>query len=472
MAENFRLRIDVEALHRNVTGSCILFTVHTPEGKKQFIIDFGLHQGEENADVLNREEFKFKPEEIRFVILTHNHTDHNGRIPQLYKKGYAGKIHTTKDTAQMLRLSLFDSEKVLRANADEYGLTYMYSKSDVNNALNNTISHAFGETFEPVEGIKVTLYMNGHLIGACIVHLHIDFPGFDPIEIIVTGDYNKENKFFKVEDMPEYVFDLPVNIITESTYGDVDSTKVAKPIFAQNVAEIIKEKKLILVPVFALARGQEVLYELKRMQERGELSLDIPIYIDGNLFKEYCNLYRYKLNITEEMRDFYPKNLNDMNSNQREAIVKSKSKKIILTTSGMGNHGPAQEYIPMVVERDDSCIHFVGYNTPGTVGRILLEANYGDKVDLGSCIKTKKCLVKMTGEFSKHAKRNEFIDFFNRFKNIRTLLLQHGEEEVKKSFAEYCGRKLENCKKIQILGNGNKIALNSWGLVKVIDVKY
>ncbi|MCR5146934.1 MAG: MBL fold metallo-hydrolase [Clostridia bacterium] len=469
MGGQFKLRVDIAALHHNVTGSRKLFTVHAPEGKIKFLIDCGLYQGEENADELNREPFEFDTDEISFVIATHNHTDHIGRIPLLYRRGYVGKVHTTKDTAKMLRYSLLDSEKVLKMNADEYGLTHMYSQSDVYNALNNTVPHMFGATFEPVPGIKITFYMNGHLVGAALTHIHIDIPGFNPVEIIDMGDYKKYNKFFVVEDMPKYIFECPVNLITEATYGYVDSTDAAKPVFAKNIVEILEEKNLILVPVFALARGQEVLYELNQMQKRGELPLDIPIYIDGKLFMDYCSLYRYNLDIADEMREFYPSNMHVMNKDHREEIVRSRTKKIILTTSGMGNYGPAQEYIPMVVERKDSCIHFVGYQAQGTIGRALLEANYGDEVDLGMCIKKKKCDVRTTGEFSTHAKRDELVDFFKRFKNIRSLLIQHGEEEVKDSFAEYCGKKLDNCKNIEVLGNDFTVALDSWGVVKLID---
>ena len=469
MGGHFKLRVDIRSMHENVTGSCTLVIVHAPEGKIKFLIDCGLYQGEENADELNRDPFRFDPEEISFIIATHNHTDHVGRIPLLFRRGYVGKVHTTKDTAKMLRLSLSDSEKVLKLNAEEYGLTYMYSQSDVYNALNNVIPHEFEQEFEPVPGVKVTFYMNGHLIGAALTHIHIAIPGFEPVEIIAMGDYKEDNNFFKVKQLPNSVFKSNVHIITESTYGYVDYTEAAKPVFAQNIVEILEEKNLVLIPVFALARGQEVLYELKKMQERKQLPMDIPIFIDGKLFMDYCHLYRYSLDIADEMRDFYPKNMNVMNKDHREEIIRSRSKKIILTTSGMGNHGPAQEYIPMIVERKDSCIHFVGFTAPGTIGRALLEANEGDEVDLGMCSKIKKCEIRFTGEFSTHAKRDELLKFFKCFSNIRSLLIQHGEEDVKDSFAEYCRNKLDNCKSVEVLGNARTVVLDSWGIKKIID---
>lgn len=471
MGSQFKFRVDIRAMHENVTGSCTLVTVHKPEGKIKFLIDCGLYQGEDNADELNRDPFRFDPEEISFVIATHNHTDHVGRIPLLFRRGYEGKVHTTTDTAKMLRLSLSDSEKVLKTNAETYGLSYIYSQSDVCNTLNNVIPHKFEEEFEPVPGVKITFYMNGHLIGAALTHIHIanSNPFGESVDIIAMGDYKEDNNFFEVKKLPSWLFKTNVHIITESTYGYVDSTEAAKPVFAQNIVDVLEEKNLILIPVFALARGQEVLYELKKMQERGVLSTDIPIFIDGKLFLDYCHLYRHSLNIADEMRDFYPKNMNVMNKDHREEIIRSRAKKIILTTSGMGNYGPAQEYIPMVVERKDSCIHFVGFTAPGTIGRALLEANEGDEVDLGMCSKIKKCEIRFTGEFSTHAKRDELLKFFRCFSNIRSLLVQHGEEDVKESFADYCKNRLDNCRYVEVLGNTRTIVLDGWSVKKIID---
>ena len=472
MGSQYKPRVDIRSMHQKVTGSCTLITVHTQERKLKFLIDCGLYQGEDNADVLNREAFKFDPEDISFVIATHNHTDHVGRIPLLFRRGYEGKVHTTIDTAKMLSLSLADSEKVLKLSAEEYGLTYMYSIADVYKTLEHVAPHDFGEEFEPAPGVKITFYMNGHLIGAALTHINIAMPGAEPVDIIAMGDYKKDNKFFKVTPLPNEIFRKKhVHIITESTYGYVDSNDAAKPVFAENIVEMLEEKNLILIPVFALARGQEVLYELKQMQERGQLSTEIPIYIDGKLFLDYCNLYQSKLRIDNEMRNFQPANIHIMNKDRREEIVKSKSKKIILTTSGMGNYGPAQEYIPMVVERKDTCIHFVGYTASGTIGRALLDAQEGEEVDLGMCSRIKKCEVRFTGEFSTHAKRDELLEFFKCFRSIRSLLVQHGEEEVKESFACYCGYKLTNCKCVEVLGASRTIVVDAWSIKKIINEK-
>lgn len=467
MGGQFKLRVDISSKHENVTGSCTEVTIHMPQEKVKFLIDCGLYQGEDDFETKNRAKFDFDPEEVEFVIVTHNHVDHIGRLPLLYRRGYEGKVHATRDTAKMLNLSLGDSEKVQKTNAEEYGLSTIYTRADVNKTLENVVPHEFEKWFEPYPGIKMVFFMNGHLVGAALTLIHICVEGYEPINILVTGDYKDKNMFFAVKELPKWVRELPLTIITESTYGYVDSKEASKPVFAKNVVEMLETKNLILVPVFSLARGQEILYTLKQMQTRGVLDKKIPIYMDGKLFIDYCNMYRYTLSIADDMREFYPQNVNHMNKDMRETIVKSHMKKIILTTSGMGNHGPAQEYIPKCIERSDTCIHFVGYTSPSTLGYHLINAK--DIVEIGDAVKKKKCTVLTTGEFSTHAKRDELVSFYKQFTNIQALLIHHGEIKVKKQFANYCSKNLRNCKRIEILGDGNTVSINEWGVVKLIQ---
>ena len=69
---------------RAVTGSC-----HCIEAcGKRILIDCGLQQGRDEVEDNAR---PFHPGEVDFVIATHAHIDHTGRIPLLYKMGYTGQ---------------------------------------------------------------------------------------------------------------------------------------------------------------------------------------------------------------------------------------------------------------------------------------------------------------------------------------------------------------------------------------------
>lgn len=469
MGGRYKLNVDILSKHSDVTGSCTLVTVHLPEGKIKFLVDMGLYQGDEVSDAKNYAPLDFKPEELQFVLVTHNHIDHVGRIPLLYRKGYKGQTHTTIDTAQMLKLSLEDTVKIFGINAAEYNKKPLYSAEDVVETLKNVSTHEFEESFEPYPGIKVTYFMNGHLIGAAITLVQISYEGYDDINLLFTGDYNKSNTFFKVKSLPDWVKELPITIVTESTYGNIDSKDSNKPVFVDNIVNAIKtKKKLIFIPVFSLGRAQEILYKLKCMQDSKIISTDIPIYLDGQLAKRYTELYRYRLNIDDSMKNFLPQNFSYMNQQLKDECLRTRNTKIILSTSGMGNFGPAKEYISKLIEMADVHIHFVGYTAPTTLGYRLINTDINEPVEIGSVVKIKKATVTTTGEFSTHAKRDELIAFLNEFKNLRLVLINHGEISVKEKFSDTCMKKTKAKAKVGILGIGITYRIDRWGLVKTM----
>ena len=66
-----------------VTGSCHCLEV----GGKRILIDCGLQQGRDEVD--NRS-LPFAPGSIDYVLITHAHIDHSGRVPMLIKKRLPG----------------------------------------------------------------------------------------------------------------------------------------------------------------------------------------------------------------------------------------------------------------------------------------------------------------------------------------------------------------------------------------------
>jgi len=95
---------------KTVTGSNFLV-----EGAgKKFLVDCGMYQGHAADEMLNEAPFAFDVNEIDFMLLTHAHIDHSGRIPKLYKEGYRNKIYAHKATCDLCSIMLPDSRTYSR----------------------------------------------------------------------------------------------------------------------------------------------------------------------------------------------------------------------------------------------------------------------------------------------------------------------------------------------------------------------
>ena len=90
---------------KTVTGSNFLVEA---AGKK-FLVDCGMYQGQAENEYENEAPFDFNPLEIDFMLLTHAHIDHSGRIPKLYNEGFRKKIYAHKATCDLCSLMLPDS---------------------------------------------------------------------------------------------------------------------------------------------------------------------------------------------------------------------------------------------------------------------------------------------------------------------------------------------------------------------------
>ena len=99
---------------QSVTGSCHLITI----GSKKLLLDCGQFQGNKTTEKLNYEDFGFSPAEIDYVILSHAHIDHCGRIPLLVKNGFQGKIFCTDATNDLIGIMLRDGGHIHEKEAE------------------------------------------------------------------------------------------------------------------------------------------------------------------------------------------------------------------------------------------------------------------------------------------------------------------------------------------------------------------
>jgi xylulose-5-phosphate/fructose-6-phosphate phosphoketolase len=108
------MEISFHGADRGVTGSCHLLNC---AGKK-ILIDCGMYQGGRELEEENAEPFGFDPQQIDFVLLTHAHLDHCGRLPLLAKRGFRSEIIATAATRELARLVMVDAAHLQEAVFD------------------------------------------------------------------------------------------------------------------------------------------------------------------------------------------------------------------------------------------------------------------------------------------------------------------------------------------------------------------
>lgn len=470
MGNKAKMYIDIMALNPEVTGSCLLCVLKTPNREvTRFIVDCGLFQ-EESYDEFNYS-FPFNCDNIDFALLTHNHVDHTGRLPFLYKKGYKGKIYCSNQTKVLLPLALEDSCKVLKDVCKRQNRKQLYTEVDVNETIRNTIGVQFEEKIHITENVDVTFLKNGHLIGATMILVEINYPNEEAINILFTGDYNNKNLFFNIDEIPTEILDKRLNIFIESTYGEMNSADIVYN-FNQNLLEQVEKGNSIIIPVFSLGRAQEILLRLKKLQMQNKLDISIPIYFDGKLAHNYTNLFlKSEIILEEKRRDFLPQNIYMVDSDSRQELLNTDECKIIVTTSGMATYGPAQVYLPYFIPKKNAAVIFTGYTAPGTLGRNLQDAENDEIVKVGGLLLKKKASVLSTNEFSAHAKSDELIELIKKFKNVRAVIVNHGETGVKEIFATKIINKVDP-PSVGILNREYFFRLDTWGVNKTLPTKF
>ena len=471
MGNKAKMYLDIMACHPEVTGSCFLGVLKLPNRETvKFVIDCGLFQ-EKEYDSLNNE-LPFDCDEISFVVVTHNHVDHVGRLPLLFKRGYNGKVYCSTQTKILLPLALNDSQKVLSDVCKRKHQSSLYNVKDVETTLNNVVGVDFNNKIKVTPNVEVTFLENGHLIGAAMILIEINYPGEEPINVLFTGYYNNKNEFLNLHELPMRVRNKRMSVVIESTYGDTSVKDINYGFFSEKVLEAIEERKTIVLPVFSLGRSQEILLRLKELQDTNKLDINVPIYFDGHLAHAYTSLYLdSEFLIDKSKRDFLPKNLFFVNSQSRNDLLEMDECKIIVTTSGMGTYGPAQVYIPYFISKKIALILFTGYTAEGSFGANLRNAEEGKIVKVGGLICKKFADVSYCNEFSAHAKSEELIELLKKFNNLRGVLINHGQTETKDAFAEKILKEID-ISEVGILNREYFFRIGSYGIIKTLSTKF
>lgn len=429
-----------------VTGSCHILKI----GEKTILLDCGLYGGKDERERGN-DIFNFNPKEVDYVILSHAHTDHSGRIPLLYKKGFKGEVVCTEATEELCSVMLPDSGHIAemeigwknrrRVRQGLEPIEPIYTAKIAEISLYLFRGYPYDEIIEVFEGFKVRFRNAGHLLGAAIVELFIEEKGKKEIKIVYSGDIGNFNipliKDPTLIDSADY-------IIMESTYGnrvheDIDHT-------LEQLVDIIKDTFRrggnVIIPSFAVGRTQEVLYALNKYVENDILK-NINVYVDSPLAVESTKIFnKYSSEYDEEAAALI-RNGDDpldfeglvLTESLEESIKLNKIENgaVIISASGMCEAGRIKHHLKHNLWRKECSIVFVGYQAEGTLGRALVDGSKNVKV-FGEDIAVNANIFYLQG-LSGHADREGLLKWLQGFKSKpREILLVHGDREAQAAF--------------------------------------
>ena len=434
---------------RCVTGSCHCLEIN---GKK-ILVDCGLQQG---RDELDNRYLAFAPGNIDILLVTHAHIDHTGRIPLLVKNGFHGRILTTRLTADLMKIMLLDSAHIQESDAEYENrkgeragrehVDPLYTEQDALDVFKYVTTCEYEEKVDLCEGVSALFTDAGHLLGSASITIELEENGVHKT-IVFSGDIGNVDQPI-IRD-PQLLKKADY-VVMESTYGDRNHTEVWS--YTDELAQIIDETLgkggNVVIPSFAVGRTQELLYFIREIKDQKlvKSTPNFPVYIDSPLAKAATTVFCGDLHgyldeqALELVKDgthmFTFPNLNLVESSEESKMLNmDTTPKVIISASGMCDAGRIRHHLKHNLWRANSAVVFVGFQSPGTLGRRLLDGV--EKVKLfGEEIAVKAKIVNFQG-LSSHADHDHLVEWIKAFDpKPAHVFVVHGDEDVAPVFAE------------------------------------
>lgn len=462
-----------------VTGSCHILNVND----KKILLDCGLYQGKDEKERGN-EIFSFNPKDIDYVILSHAHIDHSGRIPLLYKQGFKGQVLCTEVTKDLCSVMLPDSGHIQEMEVEwknrkrmRQGLKPIepiYTAKLAELSMYLFYGYPYDEWIEVFDGFKLRFRDAGHLLGSSMVEIRMKDQNKEEIKLVYSGDIG--NKNIPIIKDPTLVEEADY-VIMETTYGDRlhDNSTSEFEQLVQIINDTFKRGGNVIIPSFAVGRAQEVIYALNRYIER-KLLKDLTVYVDSPLASESTRIFKkYSDYYDEEAIKFVREGIDPLDFDgltftkspeESAAINKIQSGAIVISASGMCDAGRIKHHLKHNLWRKECSIVFVGYQAVGTLGRTILDGAktvklFGEEVAVNA-------QIHVLHGLSGHADRNGLLEWAEGFKRKpKEILLVHGDHDAQVSFMELLRSKGFSTRIMQL---GDSYYLEE-GMVKNKEVK-
>ena len=445
------MKITFYGAAQTTTGS-----MHLVEANgKRILLDCGLYQGHRKEAFEKNRNLPFDPAKLDAVILSHAHIDHSGNLPQLVRHGFHGKVYARQSTVDLCSVMLKDScflqkrdleyvNKKRRAQGKNL-FEPLYEEADVDAliALMAPIHmHAPREIFP---GITLTFYNAGHILGSALTQLDVTGGKGHNHRLLFSGDVGQPNQpILKHYEYPQGA-DI---VLLESTYADRlhPSAEDVEGRLKAFYDQIVRQKSKLIIPAFSVGRTQQILYYLNRLLAAKRI-YPIPVYIDSPLSQKATRIYETHTGCyNAEAEALLKSGVNPLEfpglqfvetPQQSMALNDLRGPMIIIAASGMCEGGRVLHHLKASAADPRNVILIVGFQAENTLGRRIVDAEYGDKVKiLGEEVEL-KASVHTINALSAHADKNGLMDWYDGVKkNVRHAFAVHGEPEKVNAMVE------------------------------------
>jgi len=412
------VRVTFWGAARTVTGSKHLLTGRSGT----VLLDCGLFQGHRSESEARNRSLPFAAGSVDAVILSHAHIDHSGALPLLSQRGFDGKIHATRATADLCRAMLLDSAHIQQKDAEWLNRRYrgkrpiepIYDADDVERTLARFVGADYGVPFEPVPGMEAMFHEAGHIAGAASVSLAWKENGQSGT-LVFSGDLGRPGRPILKDPDPLPHADY---LITEGTYGGKRHPDEATLWAALEavVRDALDRGGRIVIPAFAVGRTQEVVYALDQLFRAGRVP-EIPIYVDTPLGAEVQEIVARHPEVFDEETSAAIRRGGDPFGFGRVTMIRDveDSKKlndkpgtfVTISASGMCEAGRILHHLKNTIGDSRHTVVIVGYQAEGTLGRRLVERAPEVRI-LGELYDVRARIVVLNG-FSAHADHDALV---------------------------------------------------------------
>lgn len=457
----------------DVTGSCI----HIKTPHKQILLECGSFQScgstLENYKI-NNKHFDFKPKEIDYVFLMHNHVDHIGLVPKLYKNGSVAQIVAPTGTKQIAEILLKDSAHIMATDAEELSNKFnrdyypIYTENDVDRCLNYYTEYPIGEIVQLDEYIKFQFIPSGHILNSAQLELWIT-EGNVTKKIGYTSDLGNVHikKYYTNTFQPIKKCDV---LIGETTYAR--ETRIANQKMRNKDLEkletvirqtCIEKGARVLIPTFANDRTQNMLTYIYDIFGKDE-DFNIQVLVDSPMASRICKTYGELLDGEDAQK--WRNVLTWKNVHFVKDAVESKKWRdsnqpvVVLASSGMMVRGRSTGWAYSMLPKTNDRIVFCGFSAENSLASIIKEGKQKTVTISGSRVRN-KCQVTDLHSFSSHMQRNSLLKTYGAVE-CEKIVLVHGEMSEKIEFAKELQEEIsknDNTSKVVIADKGYKLSL-------------